>query len=80
MDGKSEMCRYLADEKSELTVTKKQIRAHLLLHGIHTQKEHRDIASKASISELMRFRDAILLLYIKKVRTETDKLMASDRT
>jgi hypothetical protein len=64
-----------------VTETKKQVRAHLLVHGIHTQKEHRDITSKAAISELMRFRDAILLLYIKKVeRTETDKLIASDRT
>lgn len=65
--GKREMCRYLADEKSELTVTKKQIRAHLLLHGIHTQKEHRDITSKAAISELMRLKDTIILLYIKRV-------------
>ena len=78
--GKREMCRYLADEKSELTVTKKQIRAHLLLHGIHTQKEHRDITSKAAISELMRFKDTIILLYIKRVEHLKTRISFTEKT
>lgn len=78
--GKREMCRYLADEKSELTVTKKQIRAHLLLHGIHTQKEYRDITSKAAISELMRFKDTIIHLYIKRVEHLKTRISFTEKT
>ena len=62
-----EICRYLADEKSELTVTKKQIRAYLLLHGMHTRREYKDITSKGAISELMGFKDTVLSLYLKRV-------------
>lgn len=61
-----EICRYLADERAELTVTKKQIRSYLLLHGIHTKKQYSDITSMAARSELMGLKDPVLSLYLKR--------------
>lgn len=75
-----EICRYLADEKAELSVTKKQIRAYLLLHGIHTQKEYRDITSGIAVSELMGLKDTVLSLYLKRVDHLKTRIKFTEKT
>lgn len=74
-----EMCRFLADEKLELTKTKKQIRAHLLLHGMHLKKEHTDITSRVAMAELADFGDAVLLMYLDRAKNLKQRIRFTEK-
>ncbi len=66
-----ELSRFLADQNDLLSHTKKQVRMHLLLHGMSTSKEYRDISSPGAIKELHQMGDAHLeLLALSMERTK----------
>lgn len=66
-----ELSRFLADQSDLLSRTKRQVRMHLLLHGISTSKDYQDISSPGAIKELRRMGDAHLeLLALSMERTK----------
>lgn len=54
---KREICRVLFREKVRLGELKRQLRAHLLLHGIKLSRNYSDIFSNKAVSELRRLND-----------------------
>jgi len=62
---KREMCRGISNEKEYLADTKRRIRAHLLLHGIHLSTNYGDITCDKALMELASIKDPYLMLQIK---------------
>ncbi len=60
-----ELCRGLSAEKDYLAVTKRRIRAHLLLHGIKLTREYGDITCDRALKELADYKDPYLMMQIK---------------
>jgi transposase len=62
---KREMCRGLSAEKEYLANTKRRIRSHLLLHGIHLKKEYSEITCPSALAELSDIKDPYLMMQVK---------------
>lgn len=63
-----ELCRFLADNRNQLSVHKRQVRMHLLLHGQSTSKQYEDISCKAALDELLKMNDQVLSLHVASMK------------
>jgi transposase len=77
---KRELCRGLSAEKEYLTKTKRRIRAHLLLHGIHLKKEYSDITCPNALAELSRIKDAYLMMQVKFATDAINRIAMGEKT
>lgn len=77
---KRALCRGLSAEKEYLADTKRRIRAHMLLHGIHLLKEYSDITSDKAIAELDRIKDPYLMMQVKFAADAKRRLDLGERT
>ena len=77
---KREMCRGVAAERVYLADTKRKIRAHLLLHGIHLSKEYGNITSDKALAELASFKDPYLMMQIKFAQDAKKRIDMIEKT
>lgn len=68
------LCRFLADRKNELTVTKKQVRAYTLLNGIYDLDGYQDVGSCYAIKKLGTMDDQMPRLFAESMN-QTRKLI-----
>jgi len=77
---KRELCRGLSAEKEYLADTKRRIRAHLLLHGIHLAKEYSDITCKNALAELSSIKDPYLMMQVRFATAAAERISIGERT
>ncbi len=68
------LCRFLADRKNELTVTKKQVRAYTLLNGIYDLDNYQDVGSCYAMKKLGTMDDQLPRLFAESMN-QTKKLI-----
>jgi transposase len=77
---KRELCRGLSAEKEYLADTKRRIRAHLLLHGIHLDKEYSEITCRNALAELNRIKDPYLMMQVKFATAAAERISMGEKT
>lgn len=76
---KRETCRRLLDEKNRLGILKRQVRAHLLLHGIKLRRNYSDIFCNKAISELRLMKDFYVRTIVEEAVTTKNRIAEEER-
>ena len=65
-----ELCRTLYDESKALSDTRRQIRSHMLLHGIKPEREFADIAGPSALKMLGAVSDPVLKSLVSRADSQ----------
>lgn len=76
---RKQMCRYLANLKSDLTTLKKQVRMRLLMTGLRTRREYTDISCVSARRDLMSLNDIVISLLVKRMEQTIDMVRFTEK-
>jgi len=74
-----ELCRFDLNDRSELTVLKCQLQAHLLVRGWKLTRTYRDITAAAALRELKATGDYIFLLDVQKAEGLKQRIVMTEK-
>lgn len=75
-----ELSRTMADLRTGLSVSKKKVRAHLLLHGLSTKNHYDDISTVSAMRELRAMNDPVLRFYVTDMEHKKKMISMMERT
>lgn len=77
---KRELCRFVLNDRTQLTAVKLQIRSHLLIRGKDLSREYSDVTCQGAKDELLRSKDIVLMLDAKKADMIQQRILFTEKT